>query len=131
MRTQYNATVKSWRLHRGKEYSPGQMGALAAKLGQVLEMTALYLLEQERRLDKSIGIIISRDRTVPIDSNITKLSWLELLRTQLKITNCTATSVLDGETPVQAFNRQMMGIDELPDLSHEDIRLRDLCLNIC
>ena len=70
MRTQYNATVKSWRLDCGKEYSPRQMGVLAAKLGQVVEMTTPYFPEQDGRAERSIGIIISRVRTVSIDKFI-------------------------------------------------------------
>ena len=37
MKTQYNATVKSWRLDGGKEYSPRMIGDLAARLGQIIE----------------------------------------------------------------------------------------------
>ncbi|KAI0992261.1 hypothetical protein K3495_g15925, partial [Podosphaera aphanis] len=118
MKTQYDAVVKSWRLDGGKEYSPQEMGNLAAKLGQVIETTTPYFPEQDGRAERTIGIIISRVRTVSIDNNIPKFLWPELVRSQLQIANRTATSILDGETPIQAFNRNMLGIDEKPDLSH-------------
>lgn len=47
-----------------------------------------------------------------------KFLWPELVRTQLKITDRTATFILYGETPIQALNRKMLGIDEKQDLSH-------------
>ncbi|KAI0995909.1 Copia protein, partial [Podosphaera aphanis] len=118
MSTQYNAVVKSWRLDGGKEYSPRMMGNLAAKLGQIIETTTPYFPEQDGRAERSIGIIISRVRTAAIEMNIPKFLWPELVRSQLQIANRTATSVLEGETPIQAFNRLITGIDEKPDLSH-------------
>ncbi|KAI1006218.1 hypothetical protein K3495_g2000 [Podosphaera aphanis] len=118
MNIQYNAVVKSWKLDGGKEYSPRMMGNLAAKLGQIIETTTPYFPEQDGRAERSIDIIISRVRTAAIEMNIPKFLWPELVRSQLQIANRTATSVLEGETPIQEFNRLTTGIDEKPDLSH-------------
>ncbi|KAI0995000.1 hypothetical protein K3495_g13181, partial [Podosphaera aphanis] len=118
MKTQFNAVVKVWRLDGGKEYSPKLIGNLAADLGQIIETTTPYFPEQDGRAERSIGIIISRVRTVSIENNIPKFLWPELVRSQIQIANRTATSVLNGETPIQAFNRYTIGIDEKPDLSN-------------
>lgn len=118
MKTQFNAVAKSFRIDGGKEYSPKMIGILAAELGQIMETTTPYFPEQDGRAERSIGIIMSRVRTVSIEMNIPKFLWPELIRSQLQIANRTATSVLQGETPIQSFNRYMIGIDEKPDLSH-------------
>ena len=118
MKTQYDAVVKSWRLDGGKEYSPQNLGKIATKLGQIIETTTPYFPEQDGRAERSIGIIKSRVRTVSIEKNVPKFLWPELVRSQLQIANRTATSVLKGETPIQAFNRMIMGVDEKPNLSH-------------
>ena len=94
------------------------MGDLAAKLGQIIETSTCYFPEQDERAERSISIIISRVQTVEIDMSIPKFIWSEIVRSLLQIANRTATSVSNGETPIQAFNRLMLGIDEEPDLSH-------------
>lgn len=94
------------------------LGELAADLGQIIETTTPYFPEQDGRAERSIGIIISRVRTVSIEKNIPKFLWPELVRSQLHIANRTATSVLNGETPIQAFIRHFTAVDEKPDLSH-------------
>lgn len=118
MKTQYDSVIKCWRLDCGKEYSPKMLGELAADLGQIIETTTPYFPEQDGRAERSIGIIISRVRTVSIEKNIPKFLWPELVRSQLHIANRTATSVLNGETPIQAFNRHFTGVDENSGLSH-------------
>lgn len=91
---------------------------MADDLGQIIETTTPYFPEQDGRAERSIGIIVSRVRTASIAENIPKFLWPELVRSQIQIANRTATSVLNKETPIQAFNRYMTGIDEKPDLSH-------------
>ena len=116
--TQFGMVVKSWRLDGGKEFSPSQMGAIASRLGQVIEMTTPYSPEQDGRAERSIGIIVSRVRTVMIQKNIPKFLWPEIMRTQMIIINRCATSVLRNETPCQYLNRVCLGINIKPDLSH-------------
>lgn len=102
----------------GREYSPQIIGKLATDLGQIIEITTPYFPEQDARAERPIGNIISRVRTVAIEMNIPNFLWPELVRSQLQIANRTAISMLEGETPIQAFNRLMLGVDEKPDLSH-------------
>ena len=116
--SQYNMIVKSWRLDGGKEFSPSRIGAIASKLGQIVETTTPYFPEQNGRAERSIGIIVSRVRTISIDQKIPKFLWPELMRTQMMIANRCATSVLDGETPFQYLNRVCLGNNDVPDLSH-------------
>ena len=52
MKTQYKAVVKSWRIDGGKEYSPQLMGELAAKLGQIIEISTPYFPEQDGRAER-------------------------------------------------------------------------------
>lgn len=116
--TQFGMVVKSWRLDSGKEFSPSRMGTMASKLGQIVEMTTPYSPEQDGRAERSIGIIVSRVRTVSIDQNIPKFLWPELMRTQIMIANRSATSALRGETPFQFLNRVCLKKNDVPDLSH-------------
>ncbi|POS82933.1 hypothetical protein EPUL_005300 [Erysiphe pulchra] len=77
--TQYNFTVKFWRLDGGKEYSPKEMGTLAKSLGQIVELTTPYSPELDDRAERSIGILSSRTRAVvsctyvhiPVEKRIT------------------------------------------------------------
>lgn len=94
------------------------MGPIASRLGQIVEMTTPYTPEQDGRAERSIGIIVSRVRTVSIDQTIPKFLWPELIRTQIMIANRSATSTLRGETPFQFLNRTCLGKNDVPDLSH-------------
>ncbi|KAI0992415.1 hypothetical protein K3495_g15770, partial [Podosphaera aphanis] len=117
-RTQYNCTIKRWRLDGGKEYSPKQMGTLASSLGQIVELTTPYNPEQDGQSERSIGILGSRTRAVIIDQKIPQFLWPEIMRTQIFIVNRVANSALKDETPCQALNRLTLGNNEIPDLSH-------------
>lgn len=117
-RTQYNSTIKCWRLDGGKEYSPKQMGIVVKSLGQIVELTTPYNPEQDGQSERSIGILGTRTHAVILDQKIPKYLWSEIMRTQIYIVNRVATSVLQGETPFQALNRLTLGNDEIPDLSH-------------
>ncbi|KAI0995961.1 hypothetical protein K3495_g12220 [Podosphaera aphanis] len=117
-RTQYNCTIKRWRLDGGKEYSPKQMGIMAKSLGQIVELTTPYNPEQDGQSERSIGILGTRTRAVILDQKIPQFLWPEIMRTQIYIVNRIATSVLRNETPFQALNRLTLGNDEIPDLSH-------------
>ncbi|KAI0993347.1 hypothetical protein K3495_g14837, partial [Podosphaera aphanis] len=116
--TQFGMVIKSWRLDGGKEFSPSQIGEIASKLGQIVEMTTPYSPEQDGRAERSIGIIVSRVRTVSIEKKIPKFLWPELMRTQMMIANRCATSILHGETPFQFLNRICLKENSVPDLSH-------------
>ena len=78
--TQYNTTIKCWRLDGGKEYSPKQMGTMARSLGQIVELTTPYNPEQDGRSERSIGILGTRTRAVIIDQKIPKFLWPEIMR---------------------------------------------------
>ncbi|KAI1005914.1 hypothetical protein K3495_g2310 [Podosphaera aphanis] len=87
--TQFGTVAKSWRLNGGKGFSPSRMGAIASRLGQIVEMTTPYTPQQDGRAECSIGIIVSR-----------------------------GTSTLRGETPFQFLNRTYLRRNDLPDLSN-------------
>ena len=103
-RTQYNCTIKRWRLVGGKEYSPKQMGIMASSLGQIVELTTPYNPEQDGQSERSIGISGARTRAIIIDQKIPQFLWPETMRTQIFIVNRVATSALKDETPYQALN---------------------------
>ena len=59
-------------MDRGKEYSPKRLADLTDNLGQIVELTTLYNLEQDSTSEQSIGILYERIRIVILD--ITSLS---------------------------------------------------------
>ena len=59
LKTQYNLTVKVWRMDGGKEYSPNRLTELAYDLGQVVELTTPYNPEQDGTSERSIRIFAS------------------------------------------------------------------------
>lgn len=88
-----------------KKYSPKDIGSIATKLGKIIETKTPYFPDHAGRSERSIGVIISRVRSISIEKKMPKFVWIELVRNKLYIANRTGTSVLSGETPIQAFNR--------------------------
>jgi DNA-binding XRE family transcriptional regulator len=54
-------------LDDGREYTLVQLDELAAKLGQLIRRTTLYMLEQDGPSERSIRTIMERARCVTVD----------------------------------------------------------------
>ena len=102
-RTQYNRSVKSWRLDGGREYSPKEMAKFAEALGQVVEIATPYNPHQDGRSERSLRTVMERQRTAQIDQRIPEVLWPETFRATVHILNRTACSTVEGKTPYQAF----------------------------
>jgi hypothetical protein len=106
-------------MDRGKEYSPNRLAKLAKDLGQVVELTILYNLEQDGTSERSIGILCERTRTAMIDLSIPMILWPLILEAMVLITNRTATSTLNGKTPYEALTDELHpGQDNRPSVAH-------------
>lgn len=117
--TQFGKIIKKWRMDGGKEYSPKKLTELAEELGQIVEMTTPYNLEQDGTSERSIGIICERTRTAMIDMAILQFLWPLILESIVLITNCTATSKLKGKTPYEALTDNLHPRqDNCPSVAH-------------
>jgi hypothetical protein len=118
IRTQYGRVIKKWRLDGGKEYSPIHLGALAKKLGQIVETTTPYTPEQDGTSERSIGIICAKVRAVVEDLDIPKFLWPLIFEAIIDITNKSATSLFET-TPYQRLMDEFYpDEDNVPSLGH-------------
>ena len=102
-KTQYNRTIKKWRLDRGREYSPTRLQELAKDLGIVVELTTLYFPEQDAVSERLIRTLIERSRLAIINQDIPKFLQPKVLRTIAYITNRITTRALNGIILYKAF----------------------------
>src|SRR6202021_354505 len=106
-------------MDRGKEYSPNRLAELAEDLGQIVELTTPYNLEQDGTSKRSIGILCEKTRTAMIDLNILMILWPLILEAMVLVTNRTATSTLNGKTPYEALTDELHpGQDNRPLVAH-------------
>ena len=70
IKTQFDRVVRKWCIDRGKEYSPKRLADLTDDLGQIVELTTPYNLEQDSTSERSIRILYERTRTVMLDIDI-------------------------------------------------------------
>jgi hypothetical protein len=118
VKTQYNRTIKKWRLDGGKEYSPKKLDQLAENLGQIVEKTTPHNPEQDGLSERSIGIICEKVRTTIIDMDIPEFLWPIIFESMVEITNKTATSVQE-KTPYEVFLDEFYPEeDNTPSLAH-------------
>ena len=118
-KTQYDRIIKGWRMDDGREYGPKKLPELAEALGMIVEVTTPYTPEQDGKAERSIRTIVERTRATMIDMDIPQHLWPEIMEAQIYITNRTATSALDGITPLEAVLKQIHGSgDFTPSLSH-------------
>jgi transposase InsO family protein len=118
-KTQYNRTIKKWRLDGGREYSPARLQELADDLGMLVELTTPYFPEQDAVSERSIRTLIERSRSAILDQDIPEFLWPEVLRTMAHITNRIATRALDGITLYEAFMNQVEpGENHRPSVAH-------------
>lgn len=120
VKTQYNLTVKAWRLDGGKEYGGDKMNDMCVSLGSTLELTTPYTPEQDGISERGGRIIIERTRTVMIDSNIPKYLWTYIIHAVVHIVNRTMSRAVTGNiTPYEALMNQVdKNKDNRPDISH-------------
>jgi hypothetical protein len=69
-KTQYRRIIKEYCLDDGREYTLVQLNELAAKLGQLIRRTTLYMPEQDSPSERSIRTIIERARCATVDQDI-------------------------------------------------------------
>ena len=121
VQTQWNATVKAYRIDGGKEYGGQKLVQYIKEHGTLAEVTTPYTPEQNGVAERSNRTIFSKVRSAIEDSNLPLELWPEILLGAVHITNRTATSSLDKMTPAEAFKRQVqpgLDIDYSPDISH-------------
>ena len=70
IKIQFDRVIKKWRMNSGKKYSSKKLAELAEDLGQVIKLITFYNSEQNGILERLIGILCERTRTVIIDLNI-------------------------------------------------------------
>ena len=120
--TQYpKHKIKAFRLDGGTEYSLVKLDQLCKEVGQRLEVTTAYAPWQDGRSERAIRIVVERLRKAVIAMNIPLHLWNEVFQGVLHIVNRTATSTLDGKTPIEAFMDQVEGNEQQsnrPDVSH-------------
>jgi hypothetical protein len=92
-----------------REYTLIQLDELAAKLGQLIRRTTLYMPEQNSPSEQSIRTIIERARCATVDQDIPHFLWDEVAKAIVYITNRVTTRVLNGKTPYQCFIDNVFG----------------------
>ena len=67
----------------------------------LVEVSTPYTPNQDGRSERAIRIILDRARSATIDQNIPEFLWPFILEAMVYVTNRTATSLLEGKTPLQ------------------------------
>jgi hypothetical protein len=118
-RTQYNRSVKSWRLDGGREYSPKEMAIFIKALGQIIEVATPYNPHQDGKSERSLRTIMERQRPAHIDQKIPENLWAETFKATIHVANRTSCSTVEGKTPYQAFMDQIEpGVDHTPSVAY-------------
>ncbi|KAI0994487.1 hypothetical protein K3495_g13695, partial [Podosphaera aphanis] len=115
--------IKAWRMDGGKEYAPSRFNEMCIELGQKIEISTPYAPWQDGRAERSIRTIIEKVRKSMIAMEIPSYLWPHIFSACIYITNRTATSTLNGLTPIEAFLNQVDPEykeyqSHKPDLSH-------------
>jgi hypothetical protein len=120
--TQWNATVKAYRIDGGKEYGGKKLVQHLKEQGTLPEITTPYTPEQNGVVERANRTVFSKVRSAIEDSNLPLELWPEVLLSAVYVTNRIATSSLDKMTPMEAFKRQVQpGLSDAnytPDISH-------------
>jgi hypothetical protein len=82
----------------GREYIIKELNELIDALGQLVERTTLYTLEQDSKSEQSIYIILDRARCIHINQDIPKFLWDEITSGVVYISNHLSTLVLNRKT---------------------------------
>ena len=107
VKTQYERIVKKWRMDGGKEYSPNRLAKLAKNLGQIIELTTPYNLEQDSTSKRSISILYKKTCIIMIDLSILIMLQPLILEAIVLITNQTAISTLNSKTLYKALTDEL------------------------
>jgi hypothetical protein len=122
VRTQWNTTVKAYRIDGGKEYGGKKLVQHLKEQGTLPEITTPYTPEQNGVAERSFRTTFSKVRSAIEDSNLPLELWPEVLLSAVYVTNRIASSSLDKMTPVEAFKRQVQpglsDADYMPDISN-------------
>ena len=122
VQTQWNATVRAYRIDGGREYGGKKLVQHLKEYGILPEITTPYTPEQNGVAERANRTIFSKVRSAIEDSDLPLELWPEVLLSAVYVTNRIATSSLDKMTPVEAFKRQVQpglsNADYTPDISH-------------
>jgi hypothetical protein len=114
--------IQVYRIDGGKEYSSQKLIDYLEAGGTISEVTILYTPEQNGVAERANRTIWSKVQAAREGSELPNILWPELYLTAIYITNRTATLMLNGMTPAEAFKRQVQpGLSDdnyKPDLSH-------------
>lgn len=118
VKTQFNRTIKGFRLDGGTEYGGQRLRDFAKRNGIVLEVTTPHTPEQDGVAERSIQTVLQRTRTVMRDYNVPRFLWNEVLQGIVHVVNRTSTTALQGRTPYEAFQMDMLNKKYKPSLMH-------------
>jgi hypothetical protein len=134
VQTQWNTTVKAYRIDGGKEYGGQKLVQHIKERGTLAEVTTPYTPEQNGVAERANRTIFSKVRSAIQDSDLPQELWPEILLSAVHVTNRTATSSLEKMTPAEAFKRQVQpglrDADYSPDISHLRVLGCKVYLNI-
>ena len=119
--TQWNATVRAYRIDGGKEFGGQKLVQHIKEHGTLTEITTPYTPEQNGVAERTNRTVFSKVRSAIEGSELPLELWPEILLGAVHITNRTATSSLEKMTPAEAFKRKVQpGLDSdySPDISH-------------
>jgi hypothetical protein len=122
VQTQWNTTVRAYRIDGGKEYGGQKLVQDLKEHGILAEVTTPYTPEQNGVAERTNRTIFNKVRSAIEDSDLPLELWPEILLGAVHIMNRTATSSLEKMTPAEAFKRQvqprLQDADYTPDISH-------------
>jgi transposase InsO family protein len=117
--TQYNKTIKRFRMDGGKEFGGAKLLNILIKKGIRLEVTAPYTLEQDGVAERFNRTLLEKVRSLVEDKSIPQTLWPEFLIGMIHIINRTATTTVHQMTPFQAFESNNKGTTcTPPSISH-------------
>ena len=122
VQTQWNATVKAYRIDGGKEFGGQKLVQHIKEHGTLTEITTPYTPEQNGVAKRTNRTVFSKVRSAIEGSDLPLELWPEILLGAVYVTNRTATSSLEKMTLAEAFKRQvqlgLLDTDYSPDISH-------------
>jgi transposase InsO family protein len=117
--TQYNKTIRRFRMDGGKEFGGTKLLNILINKGIQLEVTAPYTPEQDGVAERFNRTLLEKVRSLVEDKSIPQTLWPEFLIGMIHIINRTATTTVHQMTPFQAFESSNKGTNcPPPSISH-------------
>ena len=104
-------------LDRGLEFGGRQLDTLARQESFIIKKSSDYTPEQNGTAESSNKVIVTRARSIMLDSGLPGHLWPEAIDTAVHVTNRTSTQ-RDAEPPRARLIQHLTGRQEVVDLTH-------------